>query len=139
MSPSMGTALPASLVKHRLAFATFVTSNEDDDWQLSAEAKRLYGLFHEWNQAYFGGRLVVPHILLSEPKASRALGDTARYSGGGLSAADSATPFPINGDVRLATCSSLIISGRWLDYIARVQLEFGEKSRAFRLTLPENS
>jgi hypothetical protein len=35
-------------------------------------------------------------------------------------------------------CSSLIISGRLLDYIARVQLEFGEKSRAFRLTLPEN-
>jgi hypothetical protein len=34
--------------------------------------------------------------------------------------------------------SSLIISGRRLDYIARVQLEFGEKSRSFRLTLPEN-
>jgi hypothetical protein len=35
-------------------------------------------------------------------------------------------------------CSSLIISERWLDYILRFQLEFGEKSRAFRLTLPEN-
>jgi hypothetical protein len=32
-------------------------------------------------------------------------------------------------------CSSLIISGRLLDYIARVQLEFGENSGTFRLTL----
>jgi hypothetical protein len=83
VSPSMGTALSESLVKHRRAFATFVTSNDDDEWQLSVEAKRLYGLFHEWNQAYFHGQLLVPHILLSEPKSPRALGDTARYSGWG--------------------------------------------------------
>jgi hypothetical protein len=38
----------------------------------------------------------------------------------------------------MAICSSLIPSGRRLDYIPRVQLEFGEKSRAFRLTLAEN-
>jgi hypothetical protein len=36
------------------------------------------------------------------------------------------------------TCSSLILSGRRLDYIARVQLEFGENSGTFRLTLSEN-
>jgi hypothetical protein len=35
-------------------------------------------------------------------------------------------------------CSSLIISGHRLDYIARGQLEFRENSRAFRLTFTEN-
>jgi len=35
-------------------------------------------------------------------------------------------------------CSSLIPSGRRLDYIPRVQLRFGENSGAFPLTLPEN-
>jgi hypothetical protein len=34
-------------------------------------------------------------------------------------------------------CSSLILSGRRLDDIARVQLEFGENSGTFRLTLSE--
>jgi hypothetical protein len=38
----------------------------------------------------------------------------------------------------LPTCSSLIISGRRLDYIARVLLAFGENSGTFRLTLSEN-
>jgi hypothetical protein len=37
-----------------------------------------------------------------------------------------------------ARCSSLILSGRRLDYITRVQLEFGENSGTFRLTLSEN-
>lgn len=41
-------------------------------------------------------------------------------------------------DVWTATCSNLILSGRRLDYIARVQLEFGENSGTFRLTLSEN-
>jgi hypothetical protein len=35
------------------------------------------------------------------------------------------------------SCSSLILSGRLLDYIPRVQLEFRENSGAFRLTLSE--
>ena len=39
---------------------------------------------------------------------------------------------------RTPTCSSLIPSGRRLDYIPRVQLEFRENSGAFRLTLSEN-
>jgi hypothetical protein len=37
-----------------------------------------------------------------------------------------------------ATCSSLIPSRRRLDDIPRIQLEFGEKSRAFWPTLSEN-
>jgi hypothetical protein len=37
-----------------------------------------------------------------------------------------------------ASCSSLILSGHLLDYIARGQLEFRENSGAFRLTLSEN-
>jgi hypothetical protein len=36
------------------------------------------------------------------------------------------------------SCSSLIPSGRRLDYIPGVQLGFGENSGAFPLTLPEN-
>jgi hypothetical protein len=36
------------------------------------------------------------------------------------------------------TCSSLILSGRRLDYIVQVQLAFGEKSGVFPLTLLEN-
>jgi hypothetical protein len=35
-------------------------------------------------------------------------------------------------------CSSLILSGCWLDYIAGGQLEFRENSGAFQLTLSEN-
>jgi nucleoside-diphosphate-sugar epimerase len=43
------------------------------------------------------------------------------------------------GKKLVTRCSNLIISGRRLDYIARVQLAFGENSRAFRLTLSENT
>jgi hypothetical protein len=81
MSASVGT-LSDSLVKHRKAFAEFVT-HETDEWQHSADAKRLYALFDQWNHQFFDGALVVPHILLSEPRSSRALGDTAHYSGWG--------------------------------------------------------
>ena len=39
---------------------------------------------------------------------------------------------------RTYRCSSLIQLGHRLDYIAWVQLEFGENNRAFQLTFSEN-
>jgi len=83
MSPLEGTPhVPESHRRHRQEFKTFV-ERETDTWQHSADAKRLYALFDEWNAAYFDGRLTVPYLVLLEPGNPRRLGDTSPMSGWG--------------------------------------------------------
>jgi hypothetical protein len=74
--------VPESHRQHRQAFKAFV-EQETDTWQHSADAKRLYALFDEWNAAYFDGRLTVPYLVLLEPGSPRRLGDTSSISGWG--------------------------------------------------------
>ena len=74
MSQLDGTpTVPESHRRHRQAFKMFV-EQETDAWQHSADAKRLYTLFDEWNAAYFDARLTVPYLGLLEPGSPRRLG-----------------------------------------------------------------
>jgi hypothetical protein len=83
LSPLNGTpTLPESHRRHRQEFKAFV-EQQTDAWQHSADAKRLYTLFDEWNAAYYDGSLTVPYLCLLEPGSPRTYGDTSRMSGWG--------------------------------------------------------
>lgn len=73
--------LPPEAARHRESFAEFVRENATGPY--ADILKRLYGCFAAWNDTHFHGQLTWPHILLAEPKSSRALGDYAAVSGWG--------------------------------------------------------
>jgi hypothetical protein len=81
MSQLNGTLMvPESHRRHRQAFKAFV-EQETEAWQHSADAKRLYALFDEWNAAYYDGHLTVPYLVLLAPGSPRRLGETRSISG----------------------------------------------------------
>ena len=67
--------------QHREAFAAYAKEHGHGPYRPLLE--RLYALWEDWNQSYFAGKLVTPHILLAEPKSPRALGDHSNISGWG--------------------------------------------------------
>lgn len=84
-SPPIGTGgdvdIPTGHILHREQMKTFVLA-EAEPWH-RLHLTRLYDLWDAWNEAYFGGRMVPPYILLAEPSNPRRLGDTATVSGFG--------------------------------------------------------
>jgi hypothetical protein len=74
-------SIPASHIRHREDFKAFVL-HEAEEWHRE-HLGRLYTCFDEWNDQFYGGCLVVPYLMLLEPKAPRVYGDTSSYSGWG--------------------------------------------------------
>src|SRR5262249_3454414 len=68
-------------VTHREAHQEFVL-REARPWY-QQNLGRLYLLWGEWNQDYFGGALVTPYVMFAVPQCPQALGDYARVSGFG--------------------------------------------------------
>jgi hypothetical protein len=66
---------------HRRAFQDFVLL-EARPWYRQ-NLGRLYSLWGSWNRDYFGGALVTPYVMFSEPSCPQRLGDYARVSGFG--------------------------------------------------------
>jgi hypothetical protein len=75
------TPLTSADRKHRKEFATFARQHGHGPYRPVLE--RLYALWEDWNDKYFAGKLITPHILLAEPKRPRAFGDHAQLSGWG--------------------------------------------------------
>jgi hypothetical protein len=83
-SPLTGThenLIPDTHKRHRQDWWDFVLK-EAEPWHRE-HLTRLFTLWEEWNDAYFGGALVPPYILLSETCIPRALGDCSTVSGFG--------------------------------------------------------
>jgi len=68
-------------VAHREAFRAYVL-DEATPWH-RAHLGRLYALWEEWNAAHFAAAMVVPYLLLNEPKAPNVYGDCGAVSGFG--------------------------------------------------------
>jgi len=66
---------------HREQFWDFVRNQAEPRYR--AALTRLLGVWEEANQAYYGGVLVPPIILLAEPSNPRRLGDCSPISGWG--------------------------------------------------------
>ncbi len=84
MSPLDGAptrALTPSEVAHREAFRDYVLA-EAELWHRE-HLGRLYAFWDEWNATYFGGAMVPPLILLSEPSEPKRYGDCGSVSGWG--------------------------------------------------------
>jgi hypothetical protein len=121
MSLLKGTAtVPESHRQHRQAFKAFV-EQETDAWQHSADAKRLYTLFDEWNAVYFDGRLTVPYLVLLEPSSPRRLGDTSSMSGWGGKLQIRLRPSLLNGTYPCLRSGEAFAEGRFL-FVADVLL-----------------
>ena len=80
ISPLAGT-LSIEQVNDRERFVSFVLTDAEP-WHRE-HLGRLYALWSTWNATYFGGRLVPPYILLSEPSNPRRWGDCGVVSGFG--------------------------------------------------------
>jgi hypothetical protein len=121
MSLSDGTpTVPESHRRHRQDFKAFV-EQETDAWQHSADAKRLYALFDEWNTAYFDTRLTVPYLVLLEPGSPRRLGDTSSVSGWGGKLQIRLRPSLLNGTYPTLRSGEEFAEGRFR-YVADVLL-----------------
>jgi hypothetical protein len=66
---------------HRVAYQEFVL-REAHPWY-KQNLGRLYFLWLQWNQDYFGGALITPYVMFAVPRCPQALGDYARVSGFG--------------------------------------------------------
>ncbi len=74
-------ALTDAAVQHREQFRDFVLLKAEP-WHRHHLGK-LYELWNEWNRDFFGGALVAPYVLLSEPSAPSRYGDCSSVSGFG--------------------------------------------------------
>jgi hypothetical protein len=83
-------------VKHRLDFKDFVLS-QAEEWHRD-HLGRLYEVWDSANRCFFGGRMVVPYILLSVPSSTRALGDCSPVSAFGGRSQIRIRPSIIRGD-----------------------------------------
>ena len=83
MGPSIMTRpqLSAADRSHRAQFADYARHYGSPEHR--AVLDPLYDLWEEWNAQFFERRMVLPHLLLLEPKSPRALGDHANISGWG--------------------------------------------------------
>lgn len=73
--------IPAEAVAHRESFVRFVL-DEAEPWH-RAHLGRLYARWHEWNDAFFGGQMVAPYIMLSTTGIPNSYGDCSSVSGFG--------------------------------------------------------
>jgi hypothetical protein len=78
--PPVAELLPEQLA-HRQDFVAYVLKSAEP-WHRE-HLTRLYGLWHSWNDQFFGGRLAPPYLLLAEPSNPRRLGDCSPVSGFG--------------------------------------------------------
>ena len=82
---------------------------------------RLYDLWDKWNTQFFAGRLVLPHILLAEPRSPRALGDHCNISGWGSRNQIRIRPSLLNGKHPAVRPGDGCAEGRFL-FIADILL-----------------
>src|SRR5262249_4088315 len=106
-----GTLRP-ELEAHREQFAEFVRENAQGAF--SGLLRRLYAKFYTWNADYFGGKVLWPHILLAEPKSSRAWGDYSATTGWGSRGQIRIRPSLYDGSHRQVQPGSQYAEGRIL-------------------------
>ena len=73
--------IPAEAVAHRESFMRFVL-DEAEPWH-RAHLGRLYARWNEWNDAFFGGQMVAPYIMLPTTGTPKIYGDCSSVSGFG--------------------------------------------------------
>jgi hypothetical protein len=79
--PASGDMPPAEHVDHRRAFRDFVLA-EAEPWHRE-HLTRLYALWEEWNERFYGGALEPPYLLLATTSIPACYGDCGVWSGFG--------------------------------------------------------
>jgi hypothetical protein len=76
-----GCSVPPDAKEHRQEFVEYVI-NHARPWHRE-HLGRLYRSWIEWNDRFFGGKLIAPYVFFLVPSWSRAYGDYANVSGFG--------------------------------------------------------
>lgn len=103
-------AIPPEHVAHRQAFEAFVLEHAEPRHR--DVLRFLYERWHEYNERFFTGQLVVPYILLAEPKMPSALGDCAPVSGFGARSQIRIRPSIVFGGHPLVRSGAAFAEGR---------------------------
>lgn len=80
-TPDVSLALTPEDVTHRKQFTEYV-EHDASGWHRH-HLGRLLKLWREWNERYFQGKLIAPHVLLKTPNCPTRLGEYATISAWG--------------------------------------------------------
>jgi hypothetical protein len=123
--------------RHRIEFARFVREDAQKEYRETLD--RLYGEWEGWNGPFFDWQLIPPHILLTEPKIPRALGDHSPISGWGSTNQIRLRPSILNGTHPIVRPGDEFAEGRFLLVIDILLHETCHQFQTEVLKRPEES